>query len=258
MRSHRFSDKVAIVTGGGSGFGKAFCQALAAEGASVVCVDIRKERAEETANIIADSGGRAMAVETDVSSSKDVEMMVSEAIRKFRHIDILINNAGVTYRFDLLDTTEEQWDHVLDVDLKGLFLVTKAVVPHMIKQQYGKIVNISSICGVTGVISTAYTAAKAGVIGLTRKLCQEFLSHNIYVNCIAPGFIATPLNEAFRKTAMGKAIDAKIPGGYGKIENIVPPVLFLCSSEADYISGQCIAVDGGLTATHDLISEFRQ
>lgn len=257
MRPDRFRNKVAVVTGGGSGLGRAFCYSFAEEGASVVCPDINFDGAKQTAIEIIRKGGTALAIKMDVTKKEDVLKMVEDTIKQYHQVDILVNNAGITFRVDLLDTTEEQWDRVVEVDLKGVFLVTKAVVPHMIARRCGKIVNISSISGITGLLSTAYSAAKAGVIGLTKKLCMEFAQYNICVNSVAPGFIATSLNEEFRKSPMGKAINERIPGGYADIDKIVPVVLFLCSSESDYISGQCIVVDGGLTSMHDIAPEFR-
>lgn len=257
MRGPRFRERVTIITGGASGLGRALCHAFAEEGGFVVCPDINLVSAEETAAEIKRKGGKALPIKMDVGNSEEVAKMVEETLKAFNKIDILVNNAGITYRVDLLDTTEEMWDRVMVTNLKGIFLVTKAVVPHMISRSYGKIVNISSINGITGLISTAYTASKAAVIGLTRKLAMEFAPHNINVNSVAPGFIATPINEEFRETPMGKAINKRLPLGYGRIESIVPTVLFLSSEESDYIQGQCIVVDGGLTCCHDIVPEFR-
>ena len=257
MRSPRFSNKVVIVTGGGSGLGQAYCCAFAEEGASVVCPDVNLEAAQRTAAKVAKAGGKALAVETDVSKADEVDRMVARTIETYGKIDILVNNAGIVTRVGLLDTTEETWDRETAVDLKGTFLVTKAVVPHMILGGGGKIVNISSVLGLIGVVSPAYTASKAGVIGVTRQWAMEFAPHHICVNCVVPGYIATPISERVRDTVVVEKIGAQIPFGWGSVEGVMPVVLFLSSSESDYITGQSIVVDGGLTACRDFGPEYR-
>jgi len=257
MRSPRFSNKVVIVTGGGSGLGQAYCCAFAEEGASVVCPDVNLEAAQRTAAMLGKAGGKALAVEMDVSKADEVDRMVARTIETYGKIDILVNNAGIVTRVGLLDTTEEAWDRETAVDLKGTFLVTKAVVPHMILGGGGKVVNISSVLGLIGVVSPAYTASKAGVIGVTRQWAMEFAPHHICVNCVVPGYIATPISERVRDTVVVQKIGAQIPFGWGSVEGVVPTVLFLSSGESDYITGQSIVVDGGLTACRDFGPEYR-
>ena len=257
MKGTRFTGKVVIVTGGGSGLGRTCCRAFAGEGAAVVSSDIDFNGAKETVTEITGAGGRALAVKTDVSKADEVEKLTEETLNAYHKIDILVNNAGIIVRQGLLDTTEDIWDREVGVDLKGTFLVTKAVIPHMIERKYGKVVNVASIAGLTGLSSTAYTAAKAGVLGMTRIWAMDFAHYHICVNAVAPGFIATPISAKMRATSVGKIIDSKIPLGYGTPDSVAPAILFLSSCESDYITGQCLVVDGGLSCCHDLGPEFR-
>jgi len=256
MERRRFTDRVAIVTGGGSGLGRALCYAFAEESASVVCSDINIDTAKETVSGILNSGGKAAAVKADVTIANDVENIAKAAIEEYGKIDILVNNAGINVRQGLLDTEEETWDKMTAVDLKGPFLVAKVVLPYMIERNYGKIVNVASVAGVVGCVSSAYTASKAGLIGMTRVWALEFAPYRICVNSVAPGFFATPINEALRKSPLGEKLAKQVPLGFGKVEQIVPVVLFLSSSESDYITGHCLVVDGGLSGTRDFGPEY--
>jgi len=253
----RFVDKVIIVTGGGSGLGEDYCRAFAAEGGKIVCADIDSAAATRTVTALRETGGAAIAVTCDVTKSSDVSQMVDSALDAYGRIDVLINNAGVIRRRSLIGTSDEDWDRELDTDLKGPFMCARATVPHMIGRGYGKIVNISSVAGIVGCISTAYAASKAGINGLTRQWALELAPHGIRVNSVAPGYTETPINERLRQTPAAKRIGESIPLGWGKPAHITAAVLFLSAEESDYITGQTLAVDGGLTTTVDLGPEYR-
>ncbi len=257
MDRRRFLDRVIIVTGGGSGLGEDYCKAFAAEGGSLVCADIDLPAAERTVASLREAGGSAIAVRCDVTNARDVAQMVDVALHSYGRVEVLVNNAGVIRRRSLVGTSEEDWDREIDTDLKGPFLCTRAVAPHMIERGYGKIVNISSVAGIVGCISTAYAASKAGINGLTRQWALELAPHGIRVNSVAPGYTATPINERLRQTPAAKRIGETIPLGWGKPADITAAVLFLSASESDYITGQTVAVDGGLTTTVDLGPEYR-
>jgi 3-oxoacyl-[acyl-carrier protein] reductase len=243
----RLSGKVAIVTGAGRGIGKEIAMTLASEGASIAVLG-RSETAKETAQEITKMKGNAVAVMADVSDSKQVQEAVKNVLKKFGRIDILVNNAGIYRSSFLAQMKEEEWDEVMSIDLKGVFNCTKAVLPAMMKQKYGKIVNISSIAGSSLGFSgsTHYSAAKAGIIGFTQALAMEVAQSGINVNSVAPGAIETNM----LKDAMGEAAQdfaKQVPlGRLGKPKDIANTVLFLVSDDANYITGQIIIVDGGL------------
>lgn len=257
MSRDRFLDKVIIVTGGGSGLGADYCQAFCSEGGKVVCADIDADAAKSTVKLLTEMGGTAIAITCDVTRWDHVQQMVEETLHVFGRIDVLINNAGVIRRRSLIGTTEDDWDQEIDTDLKGPFLCARATAPHMIERGYGKIVNISSVAGIVGCISTAYAASKAGINGLTRQWALELAPFGIRVNSVAPGYTATPINEKIRRTPMAKQIGDTIPFGWGKPADVTAAVLFLSASESDYITGQTLAVDGGFTTTVDFGPEYR-
>lgn len=257
LQRDRFSGKVIIVTGGGSGLGEDYCRAFAREGGIVVCADIDPASANRTVAAIERYGRSAHAIACDVTKADDVSRMVTETLRQHGRIDVLVNNAGVIRRRKLTDTSEEDWDREIDTDLKGPFLCTRAVVPHMQKQGYGKIINISSVAGIVGCIATAYAASKAGINGLTRQWALELAPYGIRVNSVAPGYTATPINAKLRETPAAQRISETIPLGWGKPTDITAAVLFLSAEESDYITGQTLAVDGGLTTTINLGPEYR-
>ena len=253
----RFDSKVIVVTGGGSGLGEDYCRAFANEGGQIVCTDIDQASAESTVAAIRADGGTAIAIQCDVTVADDITRVVDNTLEQFGHLDVLINNAGVIRRRSLTGTTEEDWSREIDTDLKGPFLCARAVVPHMKERGYGKIVNISSVAGIVGCISTAYAASKAGINGLTRQWALELAPFGIRVNSVAPGYTATPINAKLRETPAARQIGERIPLGWGKPADITAAVLFLSAEESDYITGQTLAVDGGLTTTVDMGPDYR-
>ena len=257
MGSGQFKDKVVVVTGGGMGLGKAYCKAFADEGATVVCPDYNEEAAKETVAEIVAAGGLAKTMKVDVTRGDQVEAMVEQIIFSFGKIDVLVNNVGYLKRLPLLQTPEETWDKIIDTNLKSAFLVSKAVAPHMMERRQGKIINLSSVVGLVAVASPPYSAAKSGMMGLTRILALELAPYKINVNCIAPGFIRTPGSSAVHNSPVGRRVNEAVPLGTGNTDCIVPVVLFLSSPGSEYITGQTIVVDGGFTAAHDFGDEFR-
>jgi len=239
--------KVALVTGGAQGIGKAVALMLARHGADVVVADVNLEKAAETAKEVEATGRGAMAVNVDVTRLSDVENMVESAIGRFGRIDILINNAGIARDKLILRMTEEDWDAVLDVNLKGTFNCTKAVIKHMSKQRSGKIVNIASVVGEMGNAGQAnYSASKAGVIGLTKTIAREFAQRGINVNAIAPGYIQTPMKDVLPDKAK-KELKRMIPmERLGQPEDVAYAVLFLVSDASSYVTGQVLNVNGGI------------
>ena len=243
----KLTGRVALVTGAAQGIGKAVALLLARNGADIVVSDINLEKAEETANEINSIGRKALAVKVDVANWNDVEQMVEVILEKFAKIDILVNNAGITRDKLILRMTDEDWDAVLNVNLKGTFHCTKAVVRHMAKQRSGKIVNIASVVGEMGNAGQAnYSASKAGVIGLTKTIAREFAQRGININAIAPGYIETPMTEALPEKAK-EELKRLIPmERLGKPEDVAEAVLFLVSEESNYITGQVLNVNGGI------------
>ena len=243
----KLKGKVALITGAAQGIGKSIALLLAQNGANIVVSDINLERAEETAREIESNGSKAMAVKVDVANLKEVEQMVEAILEKFGKIDILVNNAGITRDKLILRMTEEDWDAVLNVNLKGTFNCTKVVVRHMAKQRSGKIVSIASVVGEMGNAGQAnYSASKAGVIGLTKTIAREFAQRRINVNAIAPGYIETPMTEILPEKVK-EELKSLIPmERLGKPEDVAEAVLFLVSEESNYITGQVLNVNGGI------------
>jgi len=239
--------KVALVTGAAQGIGRAIALLLAQKGADIVVSDINLEKAEETVREIETIGRRAMAIRADVANTNDVERMVEAILGRFGQIDILVNNAGITRDKLILRMTEEDWDAVLNVNLKGTFNCTKAVVRHMSKQRRGKIVNIASVVGEMGNVGQAnYSASKAGVIGFTKTIAREFAQRGINVNAIAPGYIETPMTEVLPEKVK-EELRGMIPmGRLGRPGDVAEAVLFLVSEASRYITGQVLNVNGGI------------
>jgi len=241
----RLREKVALVTGGGSGIGAAVCRRFAREGAFVVVADVDRAAAERVASEIKERGGRALSLGVDVRDRGEVEKMVKRVEEECGGLHILINNAGIARDNLAVRMTEGDWDLVVEVNLKGTFLCSQAAFRPMRRQRYGKIVNTASVA-VRGNLGQAnYSASKAGIIGLTRTLALEFARAGICVNCIAPGFIETPMTAGLPEKVKEEAL-RRIPlGRFGKPEEVAELHLFLASPESDYITGQVFFIDGG-------------
>jgi 3-oxoacyl-[acyl-carrier protein] reductase len=239
--------KVAIVTGASRGIGRSIALALAAEGARIVAVDMAPEGVETLAAEIREAGGEALAVQGNVTLSADAERMVEAAVEAFGRVDILVNNAGITRDGLLLRMKDEDWDAVLNVNLKGAFLCSRAASKIMTKQRYGRIVNIASIVGQMGNAGQAnYCASKAGLIGLTKSNARELAKRNVTVNAVAPGFIATDMTEALPEKVR-QELAAQIPQErLGSADDIANAVVFLAAERSGYITGQVIGVNGGM------------
>ncbi|MBU4310111.1 3-oxoacyl-[acyl-carrier-protein] reductase [bacterium] len=243
----RLKDKVALVTGGGRGIGRAIVLALAKEGADIVTCDINLENLKEVASEVEKLGRKILIQKVDVSKISEVNDVVKKALDKFTKIDILVNNAGITRDNLILKMSEEEWDQVLDINLKGAFNCLKAVARPMMKARSGRIVNIASVVGMMGNPGQAnYAASKAGIIGLTKSAAKELASRGINVNAIAPGFIKTTMTESLSDEVKEKLINQIPLKRLGEVTDVANLVVFLASDDASYITGEVIKVDGGM------------
>ncbi len=240
-------DQVALVTGSGRGIGRAIALALADHGADVVVNDVVEESAEHVATEIEAIGVAAMPVVADITSESEVKAMVTAAMDRFSQIDILVNNAGITQDNLLMRMSEEQWDAVLAVNLKGAFLCTKAVARPMLKARRGRIINIASVVGLTGNAGQAnYSSSKGGLIALTKSTAQELGSRGITCNAVAPGFIETEMTGRLSDEAREQMLGRVPLGRPGQPEDVAGAVVFLAGPEAAYVTGQVLTVDGGM------------
>jgi len=244
--------KVAIVTGGGTGIGRSIALEFAKEGASVVICGRRETNLEKVAEEIKALGKRSLAIVTDVSVKSQVQGMVKQTVDSLGSIDILVNNSGIIHSAPLVEMAETEWDEVIDINLKGVFLCMQAVAPYMMKQKHGKIINISSVCGQGGALGDGapYCASKAGVILLTKVAAWELGQYNINVNDIAPGLVLTPMsNQGKTKEEFAQFLEERKKGillhRVGKPEDIARTAVFLASEDSSFMTGQTVTMDGG-------------
>jgi dihydroanticapsin dehydrogenase len=256
----RLKEKVAIITGAASGIGRAVAQLFAREGARVVISDINAEGGAETAETISEFGGEAFFLKTDVTQKKDVEQLVDATVSAYRGIDILVNNAGLLLFGTILKTREEDWDRMVNVNLKGVFLCSQGAAPRIIERGGGAIVNVASIGGLVGGPGVAaYNASKGGVVLLTKNMAIDLARYKIRVNCLCPGMTSTPMadqisrqwaggDQSMAESSFKKGIKAYPLKRYGTPDEMAQAALFLASDESAFMTGTCLIVDGGFTA----------
>jgi len=258
MSAMRFSDRVAVITGGGGGIGRAISLNLGREGATVVAADIDPQTAEETARLVIRDGGQALAIEVDITRKQSVQALVAEVLRAYGKVDILVNNAGIDIKGAVVDLEESSWDKILDINLKGMFLVTQAVLPFMIAIRYGRIVNMSSMLGRTGkAYSSPYCASKFGVIGFSQAVALEVGKFGITVNVVCPGPVDTEMiRQSIAQSAQLQGVTCEeflqtyfinqTPlGRIAQPTDVAHAVVFLVSDEAAFITGSALNVSGG-------------
>ncbi|MDA8083789.1 MAG: 3-oxoacyl-[acyl-carrier-protein] reductase [Nitrospiraceae bacterium] len=239
--------KVALITGGARGIGKAIAEHLAAKGADLVIADISYDSAAETAKELASTGVRTLALKLDVSKSAEVSAAFESLMKEFGRLDILVNNAGITRDGLLLRMKEEDWDAVIGINLKGVFLCSKEAVKVMVKQKFGRIINIASVVAFMGNPGQAnYSASKAGIVGLTKTTAKEYASRGITVNAVAPGFIATAMTDALAENVRQEMLKSIPAGTFGSVKDVAGAVAFFASPDSSYVTGQVIHVNGGM------------
>ncbi|MBI5641026.1 MAG: 3-oxoacyl-[acyl-carrier-protein] reductase [Nitrospirae bacterium] len=242
-----FKGQVVMVTGGARGIGKAIAEQFAKKGADLAIADISLDVAGETARELASNGVKTLAVQLDVSKSDGVARAFEDVIKEFGRLDVLINNAGITKDGLLLRMKEEDWDAVININLKGVFLCSKEAVRLMVKQKTGRIINISSVVAFMGNPGQAnYSASKAGIIGITKTIAREYASRGVTVNAVAPGFIATAMTDALAENVRQEMLKSIPAGKFGSVDDVAAAVVFLASPAAGYITGQVIHVNGGM------------
>jgi len=256
----RLADKVALITGAGTGIGRSTALLFAQEGAKVVAQDLHRDAAEETVQLLKNAGGEAASIGGDVASRVDAEAMVNMAIQTYGRLDVLFNNAGIWRGGTILDISEEDWDRTLEVNVKGIYLVSRYAVRQMMRQESGSIINAASVAALRGSpMSAAYNASKGAVLLLTKCMALDFGRYGIRVNCTCPGVIETQmaddlltyrsLGDDDRKQALLETYEERhVVGRLGKPEEVAKVVLFLASDESSFVTGAAWPVDGGLTA----------
>ncbi|MDP7566658.1 MAG: 3-oxoacyl-[acyl-carrier-protein] reductase [Candidatus Marinimicrobia bacterium] len=243
----KLSKKIAVVTGASRGIGKAMAETYAQAGAHVICVSRNEDALNGVANLIRSNGGSASVAACNVSDLENFQKLIKDTADNYGSVDILVNNAGITRDTLIMRMSEDDWDTVIDINLKGAFNGIKAVTRTMMKQKSGRIINISSVVGLTGNAGQVnYAASKAGLIGLTKSAAKEIGSRGITVNCIAPGYIATDMTDQLDDQAKDLLISQIPLGRIGSPDDIAATALFLASDEAGYITGQTFTVDGGM------------
>lgn len=239
--------QVALVTGGARGIGRAISENLAKKGVSLAIADVSIESAAQAAKELATLGVKTSAVRMDVSKSDEVGKAFGDIASAFGRLDILVNNAGITKDGLLMRMKEEDWDAVININLKGVFLCSKEAVKVMVRQKYGRIVNIASIVAFMGNPGQAnYSASKAGIVGLTKTIAKEYASRGITVNAVAPGFIATAMTDALAENVKQEMLKSIPAGKFGSVEDVAGAVVFLASPESGYITGNVVHVNGGM------------
>jgi 3-oxoacyl-[acyl-carrier protein] reductase len=239
--------QTAVITGGGRGIGKAIAEFFAHRGVNIVIVDVNLDIAREAADQITALGVRSLSVKADVSKASDVSAIFESAVKEFQKVEILVNNAGITRDGLIMRMNEEDWDAVMNINLKGTFLCSKEAIRVMAKQRYGRIINISSVVGFMGNAGQAnYTASKAGVIGLTKTIAREYASRGITANAVAPGFITTAMTDALPENIKSEMLKVIPLGRFGTVDDVASAAAFFASPDAGYITGQVIHVNGGM------------